>query len=66
MELTPDRALVGELSLQLQEAVQARTQLGVALRLSEGRARELEEALSASPATTTEIDSAVRETQEDA
>lgn len=65
MELTPDRALVGELSLQLQEAVQARTQLGVALRLSESRVRELEEALSAAQALSPETDSTVCETQEE-
>jgi hypothetical protein len=66
MDLSPDRALVGELSQQLQEAVQARTQLGVALRLSEGRVRELEGAHSASRATNTEIDGAACDTQEDA
>ena len=43
MDLTPDRALIGELSQQLQEAVQARTSLGVSLRLAEARIKDLEE-----------------------
>jgi hypothetical protein len=41
-ELTPDRALVGELSTQLQEAMQARTNMGVSLRLAEARLRRAE------------------------
>lgn len=36
-ELARTRALIGELSVQLQEAIQARTNLGVSLRLAEAR-----------------------------
>ena len=42
MELTPEKALIGELSTQLQEAMQARTNLGVSLRLAQARISELE------------------------
>lgn len=43
MDLSLDRALVGELAQQLQEAVQARTSLGVSLRLADARIKDLEE-----------------------
>lgn len=46
MDQTPDRALVGELSQQLQEAIQARTSLGVSLRLAEAKIKDLEEEIS--------------------
>lgn len=46
-ELARFRALVGELSTQLQEAIQARTNLGVSLRLSEAREGALEAEIAA-------------------
>ena len=41
-ELAQARALNGELSTQLQEAIQARTNMGVSLRLAQARIQELE------------------------